>query len=282
VLHQKLRVGALLFLVGVNAFIFFALLHESRGEFLVAFLDIGQGDAIYLRSPSGRDMLIDGGPDKGVLAALGTVMPFYDRQIDVIITTHPDKDHIAGIGDVMSRYKVSYLLDPLIESDSPYYEAIKKNANNNIVTAIKARRGMEIDLGRGVRVHIFFPDRDVFGLETNTGSVIARVTYGGTSFLLTGDSPSAIEEYIVSQNGDALRSTVLKAGHHGSKTSSSPIFVSTVAPQYAVISAGRDNQYGHPHNDVIEIFKDNSAKVLSTAERGTIRFFSDGSNLRLE
>lgn len=248
----------------------------------VAFLDVGQGDAIFIQSPSGAQVLIDGGPDRSVLRELGGVMPWWDRTLDVVIATHPDADHVTGLVDVLERYRVSYILEPGVRADTPQAESMLKAVANEDAIYMHARRGQVIDVGGGVRIEILFPDRDVSGLETNTASVVARLVYGDTSFMLTGDSPESIEKYLVQLDGEELKSNVLKAGHHGSKTSSSLLFVGFVSPEYAVFSRGCENTYGHPHEEVRAIFERLKTKTLDTCTDGRVTFISDGQSVSLK
>lgn len=244
---------------------------DIDNEYLeVTFLNVGQGDSIFIEAPNGNQMLIDGGANKAVLRKLGDVMPFYDRSIDVVLATHPDKDHIGGLPHVLDRYKVDYFLESGAVNETGVYKALKERTN-----PILARRGMKIYLDSDVVVEILFPDRDVSGVESNTSSIVARIMYGNTSFLLTGDSPKSIEKYLVSI--DNLDSDVLKVGHHGSKTSSDVSFIEEVSPELVIISAGKDNRYGHPHQEVLDLFA--GIGVLSTYESGNISIFSDGEEV---
>jgi competence protein ComEC len=137
---------------------------------------------------------------------------------------------------------------------------------------------MRIILGDGAYADVLFPDRDVSAVETNTASIIMRVVYGETSFMLTGDSPQSIERYLTSSiYRTSLRSDVLKVGHHGSRTSSAEAFVHAVSPRYAVFSRGCDNAYGHPHREVVERFARLGIETRDTCEDGTVVFRSDGS-----
>lgn len=259
-------------------------LEDRRGLLTVSFLDVGQGDAIFIDAPSGRQVLIDGGPDRSVLRELGRVMPWYDRSIDVVIATHPDADHITGLVDVLQRYRVQYIFHPGVEKNTGPAESMLLSVAEEEAQEIYARRGQVIDLGRGAYLEILFPDRDVSGLETNTASIVARLVYGDTAFMLTGDAPESIEKYLVqldgstslTAGGNALKSNVLKAGHHGSDTSSSELFVGFVSPEYGVFSRGCDNRYGHPHQDVVALFKQFDIQTLDTCENGTVTFVSDG------
>ncbi len=208
-------------------------------------------------------------------------MPFYDRTIDVVIATHPDKDHIGGLPEVLNNYHVDFVMEPGVSSDTGAYQELEKTIKDKNLPRILARRGMSLNLGDGVRLNILFPDRNTDGWETNTASIVAKLVYGNNSFLLTGDSPIAIEKYLSMIDGHNLKSDVLKAGHHGSRTSTSESYASLVSPEYAVISAGKNNKYGHPHKEVLDILEKVKATILKTYELGTITFNSDGENIRL-
>ncbi|OHA84348.1 MAG: hypothetical protein A2937_01250 [Candidatus Yonathbacteria bacterium RIFCSPLOWO2_01_FULL_47_33b] len=283
---RKLRVqyGVLGIFLVANIFIWTAVVRADRaGVLTVAFLDIGQGDAIYIEAPNGNQMLIDGGPSSGVvLRALGKVMPFYDRSIDLVIATHPDQDHVGGLPAVLGRMNVANIVTTENISDTGAYAAFEEAILSEHARRIRARTGERIILDKGVVLEILFPDRNTRGWETNTGSIVARLSYGDTSFLLTGDSPLAIEKYLVGKKGGALHATVLKLGHHGSRTSSSREFLSAVNPEYAIISAGLNNKYGHPHKEVTDLLDELKIPELSTIDHGTIVFKTDGEDMRVE
>jgi competence protein ComEC len=258
-----------------------ALMREMQAPMMrVSFLDVGQGDAVFIEAPNGRQMLIDGGKNRAIIRQLAKVMPWYDRTIDVVVATHPDADHIGGLPDVFKRYRVGLIVESSVRDEEGVdAEAFEKAAADEGAERLVAERGHVIDLGGGVRLEILFPDRGVPGIETNTGSVIARLVYGETSFMLTGDSPKAIEEYLVQLDGKALESEILKVGHHGSRTSSALSFVGFVSPEYAVYSRGCDNSYGHPHDEVKEVFAKLGIPTVGTCEEGNITFISDGKTV---
>ncbi len=285
---KLLVLGLLLFACLVSILI---LVHENRNNILkVAFLNIGQGDAILIEAPSGNQVLIDGGPGRSVLRELGKVLPFYDRRIDVVLATHPDADHIGGLPDVLEKYKVDLYIESGANHDTKLFENLNSkieklslSAGETGIKKLEARKGMIIDLGRGAKLEILFPVVDPSEMESNTASIVARLVYGESEFLLTGDSPIAIENYLVNYVGSqSLQSDVLKAGHHGSRTSTSASFVSAVSPQFVVISAGKENKYGHPHQEVLDIVNNFGAKILRTDLSGRIIFESDGVNLKLK
>lgn len=283
---QKMRAQLHWWVFGVlcawTLFIWYAVVAEDRGgKLTVAFLDVGQGDAIFIESPTGTQVLVDGGPSNGVLREVGKMMPFYDRTIDMIMVTNPDKDHFAGFLDVLRAYKVAVVMEPGTVGASAEYGVFEKLVEAKSARRILARRGQKITLGGGAVLEILFPDRDVSGLNPNEGSIVAKLTYGGTSFLLTGDTTEAVENYLAQLDGKLLDVDVLKTGHHGSKTSTGDALLGFASPALAVISAGKDNRYGHPHAEVVERLQRFGVETLGTYERGTIVLVSDGETVRL-
>jgi competence protein ComEC len=258
-----------------------AAINARADELSVTFLDVGQGDAIFIESPTGVQVLIDGGPNASVLRALSEEMGFLDRSIDIVIATHADKDHIGGLVDVLDRYEVAEVVmtenRSATNADNAFIERVEQEGAEVVI----ARRGLAYELGDGALLTVLFPDRDPSFLETNTASIVARLTYGTSEFLFTGDSPIAIEEHLVA-SGITLESDVLKVGHHGSRTSTSEHFVQSVRPQYAIISAGKDNSYGHPHIEVMNTLERPGVISKNTAEEGSITFVSDGTMVHLE
>ena len=194
-----------LFLFLVTLGIWYAIFREDRhGILTVSFLNIGQGDAIFIDVPSGRQVLVDGGPDRSVLRELGKILPWWDRSIDVVVATHPDADHISGLVDVLQRYRVEHIFHPGVEKNTGPAESMLLSVASEGAEETIARRGQIIDLGSSAHIEILFPDRDVSRVETNTASIVARLVYGDTSFMLTGDSPQGIEEYLAALDGSSL------------------------------------------------------------------------------
>lgn len=277
-----MRIGILILLLtfGVGVFALSSVSFKGDEKVLrVTFFDVGQGDSLLIESPTGMQVLIDGGPDSILLKRLGEELGFFDRTIDVVLATHPDKDHTGGLPDVLERYKVDTVILTENEGESSDADAFRLYAQKENAQIVYARTGMLLDLGGGTQLEILFPERDPSMLESNTSSIVARLTYGESEFLLTGDSPEGIENHLVSLYGKTLDSDVLKVGHHGSRTSTSEAFVKAVDPEYAVISSGRDNRYGHPHKEVTDLLSTFGVDILNTAEVGTIIFKTDGKNL---
>jgi competence protein ComEC len=284
---QIVRSALLSVLIMVGAWIYLGTAAYGRGaegELSVTFLDIGQGDAIFIESPTGVQMLIDGGPpDGGVLARLSERMGFFDRSLDIVLATHPDQDHIGGLPSVLDRYDVGEILMTENKGETLTFKGFFQKVADEGTTVTYVRRGMRYDLGDGAILTILFPDRDPMFLESNTSSIVARLVYGDAEFLFTGDSPQAIEDHLVMLDRGSpeseLHSDVLKAGHHGSRTSSSPLFLDAVRPTYAIISSGKNNKYGHPHKETLEALAKIGAEIKNTADEGSITIVSDGSAL---
>src|SRR3989344_8074982 len=279
----KITVYAILALLLLSACIWYAVIRESRRELLtVSFLNIGQGDSIFIEAPSGRQALIDGGPSGIVLRELSKFIPWYDRTIDVVIPTHPDADHIGGLVDVLPRYKIGTIVHSDMEGDTATAKALAEGIAREGARQVIARRGQLIDLGGGAYLEILFPGRSGKNVETNTGCVVARLVYGKTSFMLSCDAPKEIENYLIRLDGADLHSDVLKAGHHGSKNSSSELFVGFVNPAYGVFSRGCNNKYGHPAPEIVALFERFGIPTGDTCKDGTITFVSDGNTVTLQ
>jgi competence protein ComEC len=272
----------LVFLIAANAIVWVLTLERKPGNLKVSFLDVGQGDAIFIETPSHRQVLIDGGKNRKVVSELGKQMAFGDRSIDVIIATHPDADHIGGLPEVFSSYKVGLYVEPGAESENSIDDLLRERVAKEGIETLFARGGETIDFGDGAKLMIIFPNSDVTGWETNDASIVARLIYGDRSFLFTGDAGIRTENILMSLAPELMDVDVLKAGHHGSRTSTSLSFAQAASPTYAVISAGKDNTYGHPHKEVLDILKKVGAEIKSTAESGTIIFASDGQSLEME
>jgi competence protein ComEC len=269
---------ALIASVLIIALLIYAASREDRhGLLTVSFLDIGQGDSIFIDAPSGRQVLVDGGKGSLVLQRLSSVMPWWDRSIDVVIATHPDADHIGGLIDVLSRYTVGTIVHSSVQGDTQTAAALEASMRKEGAAEATALRGQVIALGGGAYIEILFPDRAVPHVETNDGSIVARLVYGDTVFMLTGDAPATVENYLAALDPASLHAGVLKAGHHGSKYSSGPIFLGTVGPQFGIFSRGCDNTYGHPAPDVVERFASFGIPTFDTCTEGTITFVSDGT-----
>lgn len=229
---------------------------------------------VFIETSENQQILIDGGPDDSVLEKLGKEMPFWDRTIDLIVLTHPDFDHISGLIEVLRRYKVENILWTGISCETAQcqeWERLIEEEGANIFTA---KSGLRIFGGRtsGGRYDLLtlFPLESLEGKavsNTNDSSIVLRLDYGENSLLLAGDISKSIERKLENIGAD-----VLKVAHHGSKTSTAPEFVEAVSPQIAVISAGRDNKYGHPHEETLATLGRYGINILRTDINGDIKF----------
>jgi len=279
----KIQVSFLCILAFLCIFVWYKAFFVSRNILTVAFLNVGQGDSIYIHSPNGNSALIDGGsPDGKALSELGSVMSFFDRDIDVVIATHPDQDHIGGLPEVFSRYHVGALFESGLTSENGVYSAMEKEAEKDGTQKILARGGEKIKLAQNVTLEILYPDKNFPPrTDTNITSVVVKLTYGNETFLFTGDLPQEQENELVQKYGTTLHVNVLKFGHHGSKTSTSPEFLANVSPEYGVVSAGTGNKYGHPNKETLDLAEQDKVKVLRTDTEGRIVFETDGVTLSL-
>ncbi len=275
-LKNNFRWYLLLLLVVLCLTLWFVTINENQKGLTFAALNIGQGDGLFIESPTGVKVLVDGGPNNNLIRELAFVMPWWDKHIDAIIITNSDSDHYSGFISLLQNYKVDAVIESGYRSQTADYVLLEKEIADKKIPEILARRGEVIDLGSGAQIKILFPDRDVSGLASNDASVVSRLSYGNTSVLLTGDSPIKIEDYLISLDGENLKSTVLKVGHHGSKTSSSDEFVKTVAPQIAVISAEKGNSYGFPHQQTLDTLNKYKVQIFGTYDLGRIILWSDG------
>jgi competence protein ComEC len=266
-------------LLSVYLIIFLSVASPLR----ISFLDVGQGDAILIQTPSGRTMLIDGGATDVVLTRLADELSFFDREIDVIGETHPDADHVTGLIPVLQKYKVDMILTPPVEGTTKVFNELKHHIDDEQAEVHTAKKGDVIDFHDGVTVTVLYPSVTYVAKknDTNDASVSVVVKYGAVSFLLTGDLPETQESKLIS---DVLPKhiTVYKASHHGSKYSSGEQLLTYIRPEYSVISAGKDNTYGHPNQEALSRLQKYSGEVLSTIDRGTITFVTDGRSVDVE
>jgi competence protein ComEC len=252
----------------------------------VSFLDVGQGDAILIEQGN-QQVLVDGGPSpQAISLALGDKMPFWDRTVELVISTHPDQDHLAGLVEVLRRFQVRRVLHPDLDSESPLYdEWLGLIKQKNIKTTI-AQAGQQIILGSEAIIKVLNPPAthltDTESDIDNNG-IVLRLSAGRISFLLTADIGQAAEFKLIADRAE-LNSTVLKVAHHGSDTSTTPEFLAVVAPQIAVISVGADNKFGHPNREVVNRLekKPGAENIYRTDWHGTIEFITDGERLWVE
>lgn len=269
---------ASVFLVILIIFVFFQF-NDSRLHLVIC--DVGQGDAIFIRTPAQADILIDGGPDKKVLDCLSRHMPFWDRSLDAVILTHPHSDHITGLVDVIERYKVSAFYTEKVDADTQIYKLLKTKLAEKGLSAKYLHASESFKEKTGMKLIALWPSTDALNktdqtnanLDLNGLSVISLIRYANFSALLTGDAGLVVENQIADLAGDI---DVLKVPHHGSKTGMSDHFLSLTSPELAVISVGVKNKYGHPAKVSLDLLAKHKVRTLRTDLDGEVEIISDG------
>lgn len=244
----------------------------------VYYFDVGQGDSILIQV-NNKNLLIDGGPKDAESRLIKDLKDFGVKKLDYVITTHPHEDHIGGMGQVIKNFDIGKFYAPKVTSNTKTFEYMVNQLNNkNLkINIIKPGMGSDIDLGKNTKVEIFSPNSSSYD-NLNNYSPIIKISYKETSFLFTGDAEKLSEKEVL-EKGYAIQSDVLKIGHHGSSSSTSKEFLNKVNPKMAVISVGKNNDYGHPHKETISSLKNKGIKYFRTDEEGTITLESDGKTV---
>ena len=265
---MKKIIIAILILLALVVIVYTVTRKENTNSVRAVFLDIGQGDASYVAFENGEDMLVDCSKDRRVLSALGRHMRFFDRTIDYLVVTHPDRDHYGGCVDVLKRFYVKHILynggkKEYDEYWQTFWQALQ--AEHAEYTEIAKEETWQIGSST---LHFLYPDRpekEISGdVETNNKSIVFVLRFGNSSIVFTGDAEKELEEYLIQKYGNELEADILKVGHHGSPSSSEEPFLRMVSPQYATISVGKENTYGHPSLRVIRRLERVGAKVWRT------------------
>jgi competence protein ComEC len=244
----------------------------------VHFINVGQGDSIYIKAPNGEDIIIDGGNKDG-----SDVVAYLKKQkvddIEIMIATHPDADHIGGLDEVLAAYKVEQVYAPKVSHTTQAYKDFLNAVKREGLKIKTAQANVTLPI-KGVTAKFVGPVKSYSTSDTNDWSAVLRLTYGKNTFLFTGDAEFKAESDMIKAK-QPLKADVLKVGHHGAKTSTSTAFLNAVKPKYAVISVGK-NSYGHPTKEVLNRLKAVKAIVYRTDQKGTIIFTSNGSTLSVK
>lgn len=265
---------------------------ESTDELKVYFLDVGQGDCELIQLPNNGEnfnILIDTGEYEYADGLVEMLKSLGVARIDRLICTHPHSDHMGCMATVVRSFEIGEMYMPRVADDvvptTASYEALLDSLYEKGITAKQLCTGAEISCPSGAELAVLAPEPDADWDDLNNYSGVIKLTYGQTSFMFTGDAETASEKLVVQaalQNGQDISATVLKCGHHGSKTSSSAKFLRAVRPSYAVISCGEDNSYGHPHEATLEKLDMLGTTVYRTDESGTILAKSNGEAVTFE
>jgi len=269
----------------VATILFFIYWQSSQQDELnVSFFDVGQGDAILIRTPSHQNIVIDGGPDNSFITKLGLTLPFYDRIIDLMILTHPHDDHLFGLVEVLKRYQVKQVLySGVLHTTDAYLEWLNIIKEKKIPFTI-SQAGQKF-IFYDLELTVIFPFELLINQPTenlNETSVVIQLAYNDIKILFTGDLEALGEAEIIKSSVFNLKSNVLKLGHHGSDTSSSLEFLQAVNPEFAVISVGQDNKFGHPSVRIIKKLERQNIKILRTDLSGDIGLATNGQTIWLK
>jgi competence protein ComEC len=256
-------------------------LDASEERLTVSFLDVGQGDAVLIETPSGQQILVDGGPDgQRLVEALSVELAFWDRSLDAVVLTHAQEDHVAGLLEALDRYEVELAIGPALASQDANDRAWSDAVEDGRILYRRATPGDAIDLGDGAVLRVLAPDDAALASgEPNDASVVLKISLGEVDFLLTGDIEEAGERALLA-SGENIEADVLKVAHHGSSTSTTPPFVAAVDAEIAIISAGADNRFGHPAAQTLERLAGTS--TFRTDVHGTISVSTDGERAWIE
>ncbi len=258
-------------------------------ELEVTFLDVGEGDSIFLRTPHGRTILIDAGPGKGQYsdfdAGEKVVIPFLEsrniQRIDTLVMTHPHADHIGGILPVANKFAIGECLDPGLDYETAGYEKIltallERKIRYQVITAPQI-----LDWDKDMLVQVLWPeDSPNRPKDPNNNSIVLRVVYGDVVYLLTGDIETNVEQELYAY-GKKLRTTILKVPHHGSQTSSSRQLLEYLMPRLAIFSLGLNNKFDHPDATIVNLYEEMKIKSLRTDRSGTIRTLCNGKRIKV-
>ncbi len=238
--------------------------------------DVGQGDAILITYKS-NEILIDGGPDNKVLDCLSRHMPFWDRTLEMVILTHPQSDHFVGLIEVFRRYKVDLFLANSVDNPgNKGYQVLKSEVGGRGIRTIEPAVGQKYRLGL-IYLDILNPPQEFVSKELNDYSVVTKMIYGNFKAIFSGDIEGNMDKYLLG-NGILEQVNYLKVNHHGSKNGLTKTILEVLRPEVAVISAGKNNRYGHPHKQTLDLLNDYSAKVYRTDQVGDVEIISDGKS----
>lgn len=268
-----------------------APVRAGGGRLEVFFLDVGQGDAVFVSTPSGRTALVDAGPPESAARLVRFLRARLSGPIDVVVLTHPHADHVGGMIPALRVSGARRLYDPVLDHPSPiataFHRLVARLAREGAIEPhrVRADSTLPVDFADGSRLEFLAPSEPLIEgtrSDVNANSVVCRLVFGEVAFLLAGDAGRPTESRLLRDRSGSLRAAVLKVGHHGSRGGTSPAFLRAVAPVLAVVTAGRDNAYGLPSAEVLGRLERAHVRVLRTDRDGTVAVRTDGTSLEAE
>ena len=268
--HKFLIVGLSFLAIGIWSVSF--RLPDSKLH--VKVLSVGQGDSIFIRTPSGYKILVDGGPDDKVLPLLGEELPFYDKSLDLVVATHPQADHIGGLVDVVKRYNVKNIWTSYSESQTQVYSQWRQVLGENNLKTTSVFAGDKMIFPDGLELSVVWPRGKSSYTDSNTTAVVIQIDYKEFEGLLSSDADQQVQPYESGVSDIEL----LKVPHHGSKTALKKEYLEKLSPEVSVISVGERNRYGHPNKVLLDLLQSAGTKVFRTDQQGSVEIVTDGSN----
>jgi len=243
------------------------------------FIDVGQGDSSLIITPKGKTILIDAGDEAHAKKVVSYIREQGIEKLDLVIATHPDADHIGGMDKVIKNFDIGVFAMPDVSAKTNQYKQIQRELKAKKMRATRLYQGDEVQIDDDIDFEILSPVKGKKYDDTNEYSIVAKIVYKDTSFILMGDATMENEVDIINNVPD-IDIDVLKLGHHGSSTSSSDYFITKTSPNIAIISCGKNNKYGHPHQEVMRVLKKHGVTPYRTDEMGDIVITSDGKEIK--
>lgn len=242
----------------------------------VTIIDVGQGDSILIKTPKNNYILIDAGPKNESTKFFNFIENHNINEINTLIATHPHEDHIGNMSELISKYPVQNIYMPKVVTNTPVFKKLMETIKKRNLSIKEAKAGVKFNID-SVKFEFIAPGSKKYA-NLNNYSAVLKITYDNVSFLLMGDAEKLSEKEIL-KSGIDIKADVIKIGHHGSSSSSSINFIKTVSPQYAVISCGLNNDFGHPHKETLRLLNSYNIKLYRTDKNGTVEFSTDGNKI---
>ena len=244
------------------------------GKLHIKVYDVGQGDSILIKTASGKTILVDGGPDNSVLGYLGRDIPFYLKNIDLVVLTHPDADHLTGLIEVVKQYKVRKIWVNGVKKDTRVYQNWEKALSESSLKVEIVKAGNKLKLEDSLILSVIWPQKDFISSKTNLLGIVIKLSYGEFDALLAADADKNVQPYTSSLG----HVEVLKVPHHGASESVSEAFLNLTSPEVSIISVGEKNPYNHPRQEALDLLTKSGSKIYRTDKDGSIEIVSNGES----